>query len=217
VAILFSCAKTFAHTLEGHGEIYTIENISKIRPFLEKLDAEAIAVFDVDFVITVPADLIGLPGSKEIRKGIFKEYSQKYGKERAKYLFILFNKLVPRPLLEDEIGTIIQDLLTQKIHTIALSAIGTNPIGPVPDPMAFRLERLKEVGVYFTDLKKGEKFLWGEESGFHEGVILSGKQPKGEALLHYLTEIVEISPSRVVCQWSSKIEPHGRAKLSHFG
>ncbi len=41
---------------------------------------------------------------------------------------------------------------------------------------------------------------------------------KGHLSLEQTQELIEhLEETTYLCQWSSKIEPHGRAKLSHFG
>jgi tetrahydromethanopterin S-methyltransferase subunit A len=106
-------AHVFGHGAGKKQEIYSITQIHELCPFLTNLPKGAVVVFDVDFVIIAPADDIGLPGSKEIRKAIFREYSKEHGKQQAEDLFVLFNKLVKRPLVEARIRPIIQDLMRE--------------------------------------------------------------------------------------------------------
>jgi Asp/Glu/hydantoin racemase len=56
--------------------------IRDIIPILEKADKNTLVVFDVDNVISTPADLIGRPKARKIRQEIFKEYENKYGIEK---------------------------------------------------------------------------------------------------------------------------------------
>ncbi|MGB0935599.1 MAG: DUF2608 domain-containing protein [Alphaproteobacteria bacterium] len=180
------------------GDIQEISSVEQMKPFLRRLDHTSLVVFDVDFVILMPVDKIGLPESKPIRQKIFKHYVPKLGKAQAKNLFVTFNKLVQRKLVEPETANIIRDLHQRQIPTIALSALSMKPLGPVKDPMSFRLAGLRQHGIWFTDSLEGKQVTWSQDSGYQAGVILSGAQIKGDALEHYLDNIAKSHPSTVV-------------------
>ncbi len=71
-------------------------------------------------------------------------------------------------------------------------------IGPVNDPMSFRLKGLQEVGVKFVDKNKGKRVVWSGDAGYEQGVVLSGDLKKGEALKLYINEIAHKTPEQVI-------------------
>jgi hypothetical protein len=71
-------------------------------------------------------------------------------------------------------------------------------VGAVLDPMELRAFHLHDVGIYFVDVQQGKRVFWGENAGFYKGAILSGRQEKGLALLHYLEKIAQFVPSKII-------------------
>ncbi len=178
----------------------SIQKITSIKEFQEAVQhttAEDLVVFDVDYVILTPSDLVARPRAKKVRRPIFKAYQKEHGKDRFKLLWSQLMLQTKRRHVEPEIETIIQELQNKGVHVIALTAIGVNPFGFVLDPIAFRKKGLSENGIHFRTTFSEERKYWGEESGFSEGIVFSGSQPKGEALVHYLEKIANHKPKRV--------------------
>ena len=131
--------------------------IRDIIPILEKADKNTLVVFDVDNVISTPADLIGRPKARKIRQEIFKEYENKYGIERVKKIHALYMLKAKGELVEPDIKTIISSLQQKGIPTIALTAKGTEKFGSIVDPMKWRLSQLEKKALhsYILPITKG--------------------------------------------------------------
>ena len=172
--------------------------IKDIIPILEKADKNTLVVFDVDNVISAPADLIGRPKARKIRREIFKEYENKYGIERVKRIHALYMLKAKGELVEPDIKTIISSLQQKGVPTIALTAKGTEKFGSIVDPMEWRLSQLEEKGITFIYPPHNKRVLWQKEAGFEKGIVFSGKQSKGEALDYFLKNVVKWKPKKII-------------------
>lgn len=175
-----------------------ITNITQIQSVLQNADAETLVVFDVDYVIIAPKDLLGRPKAKSVRQPIFQEYKDQYGKKRVQEIWINYMIQGERELVEPEVKNIIDNLKADQISTIALTAIGTQPVGPVQDPIKQRLQDLNQQGISFNFVKASKAKQWAHDSGFYQGIIFSGKQDKGEALQYYIEHIHTTKIKQVV-------------------
>lgn len=157
----------------------TISYIMEISEVVQNADQDTLVVFDVDNVISAPSDLIGRPKARPVRRAVFKEYEQKYGKDRVVHIHSLYYLRASEEFVEKEIKEIILGLYARKIPSIALTAMGTGKFGNIDDPMHLRVSRLKEKGIVFAFENLNKRILWDDEAGFESGVIFSGKQSKG--------------------------------------
>jgi len=176
----------------------TISYIKEISPALGSADQDTLVVFDVDNVISAPSDLIGRPKARAVRRTVFKEYEQKYGKERVVHIHSLYYLKSSEEFVEKEIKEIILGLYARKIPSIALTAMGTGKFGNIDDPMHLRVSRLKEKGIVFAFENLNKRILWDDEAGFESGVIFSGKQSKGQALQYFLENIAKWKPKHII-------------------
>jgi hypothetical protein len=175
-----------------------ISHIQEISKAVQNADQDTLVVFDVDNVISAPSDLIGRPKARGVRQAIFKEYEQKYGKDRVVHIHSLYYLRASEEFVEKEIKEIILGLYARKVPSIALTAMGTRKFGNIDNPMHLRLSRLKEKGIFFTFEHLKKRILWDDEAGYESGVIFSGKQPKGEALQYFLENIAHWKPKHII-------------------
>jgi hypothetical protein len=180
---------------EGLKEIAYIQEIT---PYLETLDQDSLVVFDVDNVISAPSDLIGRPKARPVRHAVFKEYEQKYGKDRVVHIHSLYYLRASEEFVEKEIKEIIRGLYVRKVRSIALTAMGTGKFGNIEDPMHLRVSRLKQKDIVFAFENLDKRMLWDDESGYESGVIFSGKQSKGQALQYFLENIAHWKPKHII-------------------
>lgn len=176
----------------------TISYINEISEAVKNADQDTLVVFDVDNVISAPIDLIGRPKAHKVRRAIFKEYEQKYGKERVQHINSLYYIKVSEEFVEPAVKEIIIKLQERQIPSLALTAIGTKKFGSVEDPMCLRVSRLQEKGVDFSFANLDKRILWEDEAGYESGVIFSGKQSKGEALQYFLENIIKWKPIHII-------------------
>lgn len=176
----------------------TISYIGEISEAIQNADQDTLVVFDVDNVISAPRDLIGRPKARTVRRAIFKEYEQKYGKDRVVHIHSIYYLRASEEFVEKEIKEIIHGLYVKKIPSIALTAMGTGKFGNIDDPMHLRVSRLKEKGIVFAFENLNKRILWDDEAGYESGVIFSGKQSKGEALQYFLENIAHWKPKHII-------------------
>lgn len=184
--------KAYAHSYK------TISYIKEISEALQNADQDTLVVFDVDNVISAPSDLIGRPKARDIRRVIFKEYEQKYGKERVERIHALYMIKGNGALVEPAIKEIIVELQQKNIATIALTAKGTEKFGDIQDPMEWRISRLNQQGIVFTFKNLDKRILWRDEAGFESGIIFSGKQSKGQALQYFLEDVAHYKSKHII-------------------
>ncbi len=189
---LFQINNSYAESIKK------ISHIQEIIPYLKSLDQDSLVIFDVDNTIFAPSDLIGRPKAVNVRRSIFKEYKKKYGKEKVARILSLYYLNTKEEFVEKEIKEIINQLYTQKIPTLALTAIGTKKFGYINNPMELRYSRLKEKDITFGFEYLNKKILWGNEAGYQSGIIFSGKETKGNALQYFLENIAHWKPKHII-------------------
>lgn len=193
--ILTSCLTSKNSFITTEGEIkhqvfslgiHRITAIKQIIPLLQTLNERDLVAWDVDSVILTSKDMVHRPASEFIRQKIFKELTAKYGAEkildaRSKSLlnanWILVDSLLPG---------VIKDLQNKKVKTIALTAVRTNSIGQISDPMRWRVNSLRSLGVDFKWPAQLEKQSWDNNTGYLEGVVGTGNLGKGTVFLSFL-------------------------------
>ncbi|MDF2578242.1 MAG: hypothetical protein K0S74_1726 [Chlamydiales bacterium] len=170
------------------GSITPVKQLSQIEPYLKEADVDTLVIFDVDYTLIAARDLFGRPKAHQARKTAYAYFKEKHGSERLEHLFSLLLLNIPNFLIEPSAKVIIDELHQRKIPVIALTAISNQPVGGLSNPLEWRIQDLKNLGLNFSfhDLPL---ITWGDDSAAGQGVILSGKQSKGLALLHFLEQI----------------------------
>lgn len=171
-----------------------ISYIKEISEAVKNANQNTLVVFDVDYVIFTPPDLIGRPKGLKIRNEIYKDYY----KEERNNIHSLYYLKTSEEFVEKEIKEIILDLYEHRIPTVALTAVGAGRFGNIDDSVNLRVSRLKEKGINFSFENSNKRILWNDDSAFEAGVIFSGKQPKGEALQYFLENIIQWKPKHII-------------------
>lgn len=177
--------------------IHHITGIKEIVPLLQTLDERDLVAWDVDSVILTSKDMVHRPASDSIRPKIFKELEAKYGPEKV--LLVRSKSLLNAnwELVDSLIPGVIRDLQNKKVKTIALTAVRTNSIGQIADPMQWRVDSLRALGVHFKWPTPLEKQVWEDNTGYLDGVVGTGRQAKGDVLLRFLAA-AKYTPRTVV-------------------
>lgn len=141
--------------------------------------------------------MVHRPASDKVRPLIFKNLEKKYGAEkildaRSQSLinanWILVDSLLPG---------VIRNLQSKQVKNIALTAVRTNSIGHIVDPMRWRVDQLRKLGVNFTWPTHLEKQLWSDNTGYLEGVVGTARLGKGTVLLRFL-DTAKFKPKTLV-------------------
>jgi hypothetical protein len=190
--LIFTISKAYA---EPYSEINHIRDISQVT---DKADKDTLVIFDVDYVISSPIDLIGRPKANKIKNMIFKEYEQQYGKARINAIHSLYWLKTTEDFVEQDIKEIILNLQKRKIPTIALTKVSREKYGYINDPMTLRTSRLKEKGIIFSFGKLNERIVFGDDSGYNSGILFAGKESKGMVLKYFLENIAHWQPKHII-------------------
>lgn len=177
--------------------IHHITGIKEIVPLLRTLDERDLVAWDVDQVILTGKDLIHRPAVNQIGPKIFKETVEKYGLEKALLLRSRVLLETRWELVDEKIPAVIHDLQNNKVRTIALTAVRTNSLGQITDPMQWRVDSLRELGVNFKWPTPLDKQVWEDNTGYLDGVVGTGGQRKGTVLLRFLDK-AKFKPRTVV-------------------
>jgi hypothetical protein len=176
--------------------IQTVYYIDEIRETLRKADQDTLVTFDIDGVILAARDLILRPKATDIREAIFREYEQKYDEDRIQHMYALLYARVTEQLVETKIIEIINELRVNQIPNIAYTTMSRRKY--IKFPMAFRLSLLRQKCISFSFEGVDKTFLWGNEAGYKSGLLFSVHHPKGEALQHFLENIVHWKPKHII-------------------
>lgn len=172
---------------------HKIQNLSGI---FSKITKEALVLWDVDYVIITPKDLCNRPNARSVRRSLFKEYEQKGGIEKVKYLHSLIMLKAPGELVESEVGNLIHDLQQKKIKTMALTSMETGEFGVIKSPVDFRINSLKELGIDFS-MSTLFHDIFTDSWVLKGGILFTNRVPKGEVLLSFL-KLLPHQPSEII-------------------
>lgn len=185
----------------SHAEIIEINRISEI----EEVDPSSFVLFDVDFTLLLPKDIILHPGPIKFAKKLLSEYFDKSATYPQAHLRQLpFPREAECSLVEPKILPFIRHLQCQKIPVIAFTAVMGGELDGFGDVGKWRVDQLRELGLDFSSsfpkthylqLKKREDKEFAPL--FKSGVLFSARHPKGEILKAFL-EAIHFHPSKVI-------------------
>ncbi|KAF3362489.1 hypothetical protein PHSC3_000962 [Chlamydiales bacterium STE3] len=183
--ILFFSLKT-EDSLQG--SITLVRQLAQVEHCLKEADVNTLVVFDVDYTLITARDPFGRPRAHQARKIAYTCFKEKHGPKRLEYLLSLLLINIPNSLIEPCAKRMIDELHQRKVPVIALTAISNQPMGVLSNPLEWRIQDLKSLGLNFSFHSQPE-IKWGIDSAAGQGVILSGKLPKGQALVYFLEQI----------------------------
>lgn len=177
-------------------------NLAVIENEIEQLDCDALVVFDVDYTLIVPQDLIlGPCGENYLQELMSRDrLFQLHGEEvESKVLLQCQVSLVDEKVLH-----LLEKLKLKGIRTIALTAINTGKFGLISSMEAWRVAQLDSLGIHFGwAFPSLDSFIFDQFKGkrslpvYKQGVLASARYPKGEVLLEFLKH-VQWKPSKVI-------------------
>lgn len=176
------------------GAIIEAPSLQVIENELKNLDENSLVVFDIDYTLIVPNDLILKPcGETYFQKRMTELRSMgDHGAELGS-IISLQSKV---SIIDDQIFDILKFLKQNHIKTIALSAMPTGKYGIIPNAEDWRINQLHAIGIdfdwAFPDLDT--IVLPGFEGKrtspvFKNGILASAKNPKGKVLIAFLNHI----------------------------
>ncbi len=181
-----------------------VDSLDPIIEELNKADKETLVVFDVDYVLLVPKDLIARPCSRELRHTLFPKMEKEVGKIKQDYLLSIMRSQGGSALVDARLPALVKGLQARSIKVIALTAQGYGPFGIIKDEGSLRVEELKNLDLDFRNAFPALKpFLLTIPSPknhlplYREGIILTDRSSKGEALITFLQQ-VKWNPKKII-------------------
>lgn len=175
-------------------------NLTPLENEITHLDEETLVVFDVDFTLIVPQDMV-LRGEDFWPLAYAKSSSLPDGGEHTYSQLLLQSK---SQLIDPKVLDIIEALKNKNVKVIALTAIRTGKFGHIPSMEDWRIQHLASFGIDFgpsapySDEIKFTEFNWkNHHPVFKQGIIASGRYPKGEVLASFLRKI-NWKPKKVI-------------------
>lgn len=175
-------------------------NLTPLESEIERLDEETLMVFDVDWTLIVPQD-------KSLRFREFwslakaKTIHLPDGGEHCESLVLLQSK---SELIDQKVLDIISALKNKNVKVIALTAMRTGKWGHIPSMVDWRIQHLATLGIDFSpsapyadEIAFTEFHRHGYSPVFKQGIIASGRYPKGEVLAAFLRRI-DWKPKKVI-------------------
>lgn len=188
-------------------EEVTLKPVDSLDPIIEELnkaDKETLVIFDVDYVLLVPKDLIARPSGRELRRTLFPKIEKEIGKERLDYLLSILRSQGGSELVDGRLPELLKNLQSRPVKVIALTGQGYGPIGIIKDEGSLRVQELKKLNLDFRNAFPSLKsFVLNIPTPKHqpplcrEGIIFTDHSSKGEALIAFLQK-VKWSPKKII-------------------
>lgn len=183
---------------------------------LAKADTETLVIFDVDYVLLVPKDLLARPCGHKFRHEAFPKLEKEVGKDKLKYLFSLLRSQSRAELVDVRLPELIKELQARSIKVVALTGQGYGPLGIIKDEGALRVEELKKLDIdfrnVFPDLKPFFLTIASVKDQpplYRDGIIFTDHSSKGETLIAFLKKL-QWTPKKII------VIDDGREHLKHI-
>lgn len=191
----------FFYSTQLLGTVIHAPSLEIIEEHLNNLDENALVVFDVDYTLIVPNDLIlGPSGHTHLLKSIKKIQALPEKEE------LLLSKVFLQyqvSLVDEKILTILNKLKQKGVKVIALTAMNTGEFGTISNMEQWRVEQLASLGIFleWSSLKEDTCELKGFQGKktppvFKQGVLASAHYPKGKVLCAFLKQ-KQLNPSKI--------------------
>lgn len=168
-----------------------------------------LVVFDVDNVLTQPADPVYQAPTLASHAGLFHAIKQTLNPLQTDIFLNLMITASASIFVEESMVSFLNSLHRRGIKHVALTAALTGSLGATSSMETWRLNELQRLGIHFDrSFPDQPKVLWhefpayrGYHAVFQEGVLFSNggnnTTTKGELLVAFL-EKMAFTPSRVV-------------------
>lgn len=203
-SLIFAFFVFFSFSCHLNSLIIETENLDQISQEFQKLDSEALVVFDVDGTLIVPNDLILKPcGEKKLQAFMRTLRSEDPDKKKHLESIVLHQSQIS--LVNKKVVKLIHNLQSRKIRAVALTAMDTGQLGIIPSMEDWRFRQLANFNIRFDkaftsvlDPIRFEEFYGkGTTPVFKKGILASSKYSKGEVLTAFLKQM-NFKPSKII-------------------
>lgn len=189
-------------------EIHTIQSFSEFD--FDSIEQEAMVIFDVDQVlIERSCKVFWTKTEQEHEQWLNQLYDKVFNEAKhdpSYYLSIMLKEDTPL-VIEPIIIDIIRALQNRGVTVIALTTTNTGSCFTIPSLTVWRYDKLKEVGIDFSEIKIGNMEFpelpskspdkSGQHPLFYNGILFTSDASKGAVLTAFF-EHTKLKPSRVI-------------------
>lgn len=179
--------------------IYQYHSWSQIRKLFRSkcVNDNTLVVLDVDQVLLVTRDPLGHPAGQFICRSIMSDTHMNYSEEEKRAMSEKMMCSLEYEMLAPDIPETIRLLTNKGTPVVALTAI--NMEMKTVDALEWRIGLLDQFDLHFDAQTQPDiRVDWQGMGGYKNGVIRSGSNSKGKALLHFIETIKKSRPSRII-------------------
>jgi histidinol phosphatase-like enzyme len=178
---------------QAFAKIMEFSELKHFQHILEQANQDTLVIFDVDHVLIMPTNEYTL--SRPIyRTQLWQELKDKLPEEKFEYLFSIVVFKAKWQLVDDNILQTLSHLNSNKIPTIALTALNTGKLGIINNREDLRIKELSSLGINFKSMSpfSKDKIIIHELENKHgipmlkNGIILTAELDKGQVLEYIL-------------------------------
>ncbi|MCE5317377.1 MAG: DUF2608 domain-containing protein [Parachlamydia sp.] len=180
------------------------DSLTFLEQQIESLGESDLVVFDMDDVLIVSIDAILHLKVEAVRNSLHSRYLGHLPHEQQVLLHSYVWTMAKTTLVEPHVGQLIKMMQNKGIKVIVLTAAPVGSLGVIEDTVALRLHELKQKDIDLSPAFPNisafalEEYHQGRGApAFRQGVILSGRFPKGEVLSAFLKKI-DWKPRRLI-------------------
>jgi hypothetical protein len=182
--------------------ITRIFNLAPLKKALEEAKQNTLVIFDVDEVLIIPTDEFRL--THPYRKILVKNLQERLPYSNRELLFSIILNQCDYRLVDPYILTILAIIKNHRIPAIALTKSFVGNLGIVESVSDKMIASLKKLQINFEELSPikeeipiPEMVKQGKSPLFKEGILMTAKLDKGEAL-NYLLQKANYYPSEIL-------------------
>ncbi|MDR1233224.1 MAG: DUF2608 domain-containing protein [Puniceicoccales bacterium] len=183
--------------------IIVIDTLDDIEQKLKGADGNTLVVFDCDEVLTTLSEQVWQARNHDF---LVKWCTENISNFSEDVLYELVTSILVSSknlLVNQRMPELVENLRGRNIKSVVLTALSTQPIASIMDPMAWRISTLESFGYNFkmfwpSLLDRYFKEFGGEyPPAYGSGVICCGSIPKSRCLMAFLA-YANIAPDRVI-------------------
>ncbi len=190
--ILFSLLSISSPALP---DILVVDDLCRFEEEVEKLNEDALVLFDVDDTLIVPKDAILRPCGR----AFVKKFTQMLPSGQQDQEELLFSKVLLQKesiLVDPKAPDLIKSLHARKIPTIALTAADSGKLGHIENMADWRIHELKSLDLDFTPAFPHHELMefptqkeMCSNPTFKGGILFTSDHPKGDILKAFLEKL----------------------------
>ncbi|MDR0741944.1 MAG: DUF2608 domain-containing protein [Puniceicoccales bacterium] len=183
--------------------ITVVDTLDDIEKRLKVADGNTLVVFDCDEVLTTLSEQIWQARNHDFFVKWCAENISNFSEEALYEIATSILVSSKNLLVNQRMPELVESLRGRDIKSIVLTALSTQPIATITDPMAWRISTLESFGynfkMFWPSLPDKHFKDFGEEypPAYGSGVICCGSVPKSRCLMAFLA-YANITPDKII-------------------